>query len=101
MLDFKPLYSARNLYKQSQGNFGGGVEVWQKHVTRNDRPAVQNLDFLQKKKSSGAIGAAEELLTRYGAKGSGWTGQVRYQVVISKYPAFMNKQFKSKLSPDV
>jgi hypothetical protein len=59
-----------------EGQFGGGVEVRQEQVRRNYRAAVQYLDLTENGNIRGTIGPAEEILNRYGDRGSGCTGLV-------------------------
>jgi hypothetical protein len=76
MLDFKSLCSTSSAYKHADGMFGGGVEVRQEQVRRNYRAVFQYLNLAENGNPPGTIGPAEEILIRYGDRGSGCTGLI-------------------------
>jgi hypothetical protein len=69
MIDFKSLCSTSTAYQHGEGKLGGGVEVRQEQVRRNNRTAVQHLDLTKNGNTPGTIGPAEEILNTYGDKG--------------------------------
>jgi hypothetical protein len=64
------------VYQHGEGKFGGGVEARQEQVRRNYRTAVQHLDLTENENNPGTIGPAEEILNKYGNRGSGCTGLI-------------------------
>jgi hypothetical protein len=80
MLDFKSLSSTRNAFMHAQCTLWGVAEVRQEQVKSSYRAAVKNLDLTQNKTPPGMIGTVEEIIYRYGVRGSGCTG-----LIISKH----------------
>jgi hypothetical protein len=76
MLDVKSHRSTSSSYKHSEGNFRGGVEIRKEQANRSYQLAARNLDLTQNRNLPGTMGTAEEILNRYGDRGSGYTGLI-------------------------